>query len=799
MRVPLSWLREYVDLPSEIDIADLTQRLDMSGTKVEEVHGLSPEVEGIVVAEVLTISSHPNADTLSLVEVETGDGDSQTVVCGAKNFSVGDRVPLARVGARLPGMEITERKIRGQVSRGMLCSASELGISKDHAGILVLQPDSPLGEDVASHLGLGEPVIELEITPNRPDCMSLIGVAREIGALYGVSLRTPQAPMIEGDGRNPVTVDIHDPDGCPRYLARYLSGVTVGPSPTWIASRLLAAGFRPISNVVDVTNYVLLECGQPLHAFDAAKVQDSTIVVRRAGAGETMTTLDEEERKLDPEDLLIADPSGPLAIAGVMGGLDSEVSDETSEVIIESAAFDRVAISFTSRRLGLRSEASARFERGSDPEMVPYAAARAAALMTELSGASSVGGEVDAYPQPYERPTIRLRPERTRSILGIDIPDERQIGHLASIGLEPQRDGGAIVVEGPSFRRDLRIEADLVEEVARLEGFEHLRSTLPQGMSGGLTKTQTADRTARRALVAAGMTEAWTSSFSSPEQLDALGYPEEHPGRRMVELANPMLDHEPALRTTLLPGLLRSVALNLSSHRPPGVALFEVARIYQPGGEDGLAEEAEAIAAVATGLRRPDSWRGPKDPWDFFSLKGTFVSMVGALGVAEPTFASIGHMPYHPTRAAALLLDGEPVGTLGELHPDVCDRWDVPEGTVAFEVSLDALVAAIPSTRSTGDLPRFPSAFIDLAFVLDRRVPAGPVGDVISAAGGDGVVSVRLFDVYEGPQVPEGKKSLAFALELRDPERTLGDEDVSAVQDRIVGAVAERFGGELRT
>ena len=795
MRVSLSWLREYVDLDASPE--ELRHRLDMSGTKVEAIHRLGGEVGGVVVAEVLEISDHPDADNLTLVEVTTGDEDHR-VVCGARNFSVGDRVPLATVGAHLSGMDITERKIRGQVSRGMLCSGSELGVSKDHSGILVLSSDAPLGADITGVLGLDDVIVELEITPNRPDCMSMIGVAREVAALYGTELKVPETGLQTDDVACPVVIDVQDTEGCPRYLARYLENVKVGPSPSWMAARLLGAGFRPICNVVDATNYVLLETGQPLHAFDAAKVTQQTIVVRRARDGELLTTLDGEERKLDASDLLIADPDKPLAIAGVMGGSDSEVLRDTSALILESAYFDKVSVSFTSRRHGLRTEASARFERGANLDAVPYAAARAARFIKEIAGGEVSRSEPDAYPVPVERPFVTLRPQRSDALLGITIAPERQVEHLRSIGLPAELKDGAIEVQIPPFRVDLRIEADLIEEVARLEGFDKLPATRPKGPAGGLSKVQRADRSIRRALVAAGATEAWTSSLSSPNDLDAFGYEEEHPLRRMVELANPMLEQEPALRTTLLPGLLHATAHNFAHRTAPGVALFEMARAYLPA-EGGLAEEPEMLATVFSGERWPQSWRGPAEPWDFFSAKGTLQGVLEAIGVTGLKVEAAAEAPFHPTRGASLLLEEARIGMLGELHPDACENFDVPQATVVLELSLGPIYEAMPERVRAIDRPRFPSVFLDIAVIVADAIPAQRVHEVIASSGEPELVGSRLFDLYRGDPIEPGSKSLAFALELRSPERTLTDEDAMRVRDRIVSALREEVNGELRT
>lgn len=794
MRVSLEWLREYIDVPE--DVRELAHRLDMSGTKVEKIHSPQEEIEGIVVAQVAEVDPHPNADNLAMVTVSLDGGDSQRVVCGAKNFAVGDKVALARVGSRLPGMAITERKIRGEVSRGMLCSAAELGLSKDASGLLILQPDAPLGADVAELLNLGDTVLELEITPNRPDCMSMIGVAREVGALYGTELRVSQPAPQTSDIRHGIEVEITDPAGCPRYVAGFVEGVSVGSSPVWMAARLLAAGMRPISSIVDVTNYVMLETGQPLHAFDAATVSERRIIVRRAEAGETLQTLDGSLRELASSDLLITDPEKILAIAGVMGGLDSEVTETTRDVIIEAASFDSASVSFTSRRHGLRSEASARFERGVDIETVPVAAARAAELIQAVAGGAVAASPAEAYAVVHQRREITLRPARTERLLGVAIPSERQAQHLRSIGVPAELDGDVISAEIPGFRPDLGREADLIEEVARLEGFDKLPSTLPPGRGGGLSPAQSAERTMRRVLVALGVTEAWTSSFMSPADLDPLGYEADHPVRRLVELANPMVDTEPALRSTLLPGLTHSAARNVA-HRAPGVALFEIARVYAPS-EGDLADEQLTLAAVLAGERTPDSWRRPGQRWDFFNAKALLDSALSSLGITQVAYEPFKGAPFHPTQAALVKIGGTPIGALGSLHPDACGNLDLPDGTIVCELSFDALIAALPERPKGEALPRFPSILFDVAVVLDETIDSEKVISVITKAGAPEVVSVRLFDVYRGEQVPEGKKSLAYALELRHPERTLTDADASLVRDRILSALRERTGAELR-
>jgi len=796
VRVSLKWLEEFVAV--DVPVEKLADQLSMSGTKVEAVHRPGGSVGGVVVAEVVDISEHPDADNLILVEVKTQDGTTQRVVCGAHNFSVGDRVPYATVGARLGELAISERKIRGQASAGMLCSPAELGISTDHSGILVLSPDAGLGADIVPLLGLDDTILELEITPNRPDCMGMIGIAREVSALLRNELKIPDAGVsVAEDLASPVTVDIQDSQGCARYLARYIAGVHVGPSPSWVAARLLAAGVRPISNVVDATNYVMLETGQPLHAFDAAKVAGHKIVVRRATRNEHFVTLDGVTRELHPDDLMIADSRRALAVAGVMGGEESEVGSDTTEVILESAHFDPVSIAFTSRRHMIRTEASSRFERGADPEVVPYAAARAAQMIAETTNGPSVSGVVvDEYPRPFESRSITLRPGRTDALLGYRIPPGAQGDHLRSIGFTVTEEEKSLVVEVPSFRPDVVLEEDLIEEVARLAGFERLPSTLPPGQAGRLEPAQRADRRMRRALAGFGLHESWTGSFMSLVDLDSLGLASDHAARRTVRLANPMSEDEDVLRTTLLPGLLRAVARNLAQ-RAEGVDLYEIARVYEHAGEE-LPREAAVLGIVLSGLPQRGSWIGPSRPWDFFAAKGIIEALCRTLEVPAPSFAPVAGMPFHPTRAARVSIGDVTAGVVGELHPDVCASFDVTEGSVAAELAVAPLIAALPTRVRVGELPRFPAVYIDLAVVVDEGLAAAAVADVIREAGEPEMTSVRLFDLYRGEQVPEGKKSLAFALELRVPDRTMTDEDATVVRDRIVQALRERMGAELR-
>lgn len=794
MRVSLDWLRELVDFDTPPET--LAEMLSFSGTKVESIDRPAEGLAGVVIAEVVDVTPHPDADNLLLVEVRTDSGSSR-VVCGASNFAPGDRVPLARVGAHLPGMEISARKIRGQVSEGMLCSGSELGVSKDHSGILVLPPDAPLGEDVVAVLGLDDTILVLELTLNRPDCTGMIGVAREVAALVGSELRFPDASA-PGDASlaAPVSVTIEDPGGCSRYVARYLEDITIAASPHPIQARLLKAGIRPISNVVDVTNFVLMETGHPLHAFDGSLVADRAIHVRRAQDGERIRTLDGVDRKLDPADLLIADPRRPLALAGVMGAEDSEVSDSTTEVILESAHFSPSSIAFTSRRHVLRTEASSRFEKGADPEMAPYAAARAARLMVETASARLSAAVIDEYPSPPDRPLVTLRAERTRRLLGMDVSDQEQVDHLRSIDIEVVSGPSEIQARIPTFRPDLTREVDLIEEVARLAGLDRLPATIRTGPGGGLDRDQRLERVVKRSLTGLGLQEVWTSSFSSPPELDALGLHEDHSARRMVRIVNPSSEHDTSLRTTLVPSLLRVAARN-AAHRAPGMAAYEVARRYRPSG-GALPEEDVTLGLVFSGRRSPKSWAGDEEGWDFFGARGIVEALAASVGAEVPALAPFVGMPFHPTRAAEVTIGGILWGLLGEIHPTVCNAFDLLDGTIAAEIALAPLFASIPDLVTPVHVDRDPPVYIDVAVTVDATIPAGTVEGLIIEAGRPEVASVRLFDLYAGEQVAAGGKSLAFALELRAPGRTMTDEEALAVRDRIIADLAERTGATLR-
>lgn len=795
MRTPLSWIRDFtpLDVPARV----IAEALDNLGLEVEAVEEPGREIRGVVVARILDIVSHPDADKLRLADVDFGAGQTR-VVCGAPNIEVGMVVPFAPVGATLPGgLTLERRKIRGVVSDGMLCSARELDLSDDHAGILALDPSSELGADLRAVLGLDDVVFDLSITPNRPDAMSVIGVARDLAAHFGLPF-TPSSPppsSLDGVAGSDVTVEVEDPERCPRYLAR-VARVSMGPSPAWMARRLTLGGMRPISNAVDVTNYVLLELGQPLHAFDLGRLDGRGIVVRRAAEGERMITLDGVERTLSAEDLLICDARrAPQAIAGIMGGSTSEVSDSTTEILLESAYFQPMGISKSSKRLGLRSESSARFERGTDPNGVPTAADRAMQLFVEVADATPSEGALDVYPAPIGRPRVTVRTARVNALLGTNLDDAAVSASLEPLGIElDARDGGfdAIV---PTFRPDLEREIDLVEEVARRVGYNEIPRSLPRSTGGrvGLTVRQRERRLVADTLVGLGCSEAFTLSLMAPADLAAFGVDGDH----VVEAANPLRAEESVLRPCILPGLLRAVAHN-DAHGLPDVSLFELGHVFRaPPGGQVLPDERDHLAIVLAGtvVRRPVEADRPADVYDVVDC----VHALGqALGLADLRLAPAGAPGLHPARAAEVVVDGAVVGHLGEVAPEVVGAFGVTGPVVAVEVHLDALLAGTRTDRQFVDVSRFPASGIDLAFVLADSVPAAAVARTLREAGGALLEDVRCFDVFRSESLGAGRVSLAFALRFRAPDRTLTDEEVGTLRRQAIDAVASAHAATLR-
>ena len=798
MRVPLQWLHEYCHPP--LDAAALAERLAMTGTEVERVehHGVAA-LERFVVGRVIETGRHPDADRLSVCLVDVGDGEPSQIVCGAPNVRAGQTVAVAKPGAVMPdGAELGKAELRGIESNGMILAEDELAIGTEHAGIMVLERDglSP-GTPLQEVLLIATDVLVLEITPNRPDCLGIYGVAREVHAATGAPLQSPPWAKDPGTGGElaGITIEVQCPDLCPRFTARVLEDVEIGPSPPWLKARLMAAGQRPISNVVDITNYAMLLTGQPLHAFDLDRIAGATLTVRRAREDETVQTLDGQTRVLDEEIVLIADADGPTSIAGVMGGARSEVQERTTRVLMEAANWNGPNIHRTSLKLGLRSEASTRFEKQLQPEQAIEAQALATELMIELCGARVAPGTVDiGGPGPAPQ-TIRLRDARIAGLLGAPIPRERsrQILEALEFGTADAADGLDVTV--PPFRRaDVTREADLIEEVARLDGLEKLPATLPSrhGVSGHLTARQQLRRRVADALIAQGCHEIVGWSFVGPDLADRLRTVRD----RSVELENPMSAEQSHLRTTLLSSLLDVARRNLA-HGAGALRLFEVGAVYLPDPEGGLPREPDRAGALLLGAVRPPSWRDPAPPAaDFFAAKGVVQGLLDTLLV--PWSVEAGDAPFlHPGRAATILAAGEPVGWLGEMHPLVAAEWDIGETVAAFELDLDALPKR--ATATYADVTSFPEVREDLAVVVSERVSAADVLAAVGRAGAPLLAGAEVFDVYRDPEkLGEGNVSLAVRLSYRAPDRTLTDGEVAAKRDSIVAELADRLGGRVR-
>lgn len=796
MRAPLSWIRDFA--PIEGSTSEIADALNAIGLVVEGIHEPGREIGGVIVAKVLAVTDHPDADKLTLVDVDNGANEVR-VVCGARNLKAGDVVPYAPPGATLPGgMKLERRKIRGQVSEGMLCSERELGLGEDHGGIMHLPVSTPLGADVRAVLGLDDVVFDLEITPNRPDAMSIMGVARDLAAACRVSMKVPE-PAATGDERQVgelASIVVAAPDRCPRYVGRVAS-VTVGPSPDWMARRLTLAGMRPISNVVDVTNYVLLERGQPLHAFDLDLLGEGGVLVRLARPGESMSTLDGVSRTLTGEDLLICDAAGaPQAIAGIMGGGSSEVSQTTTSVLLESAYFAPTGILQTSKRLGLRTESSARFERGVDPNGVALAADRACELFAEVADGRIAGGVLDAYPAPVEREHITLRVDSLNALLGTRLTLQEVTGYLTPLGFGLGSVEGASSVEAtvPTFRPDIEREIDLVEEVARHHGYNNISRTVPRSGShaGGLTARQREQRKVRDLLVGAGLLEAMTFSLVAPADLTRAGLP-----AAGIEVENPLRAEESLLRPALLPGLLRSVAFN-AAHGTPNVALFEVGHVFgTPIEGETLPDERDHLAVALSGVV-PRIPHEPDRPVDVHDVAGIWELLAGALDLADWRLVPESRPGLHPSRSAVIFVDGVEVGAFGEVSKDVADALGLPLPILALELDLDRVLAGSRGKRDYVAPSRFPASSFDLAFVVAEEANAADIRTTLIAAAGPMLEELRLFDVFRGESTGLGKKSLAFALRFRAQDRTLTDDEIAGLRQACIELVARTHDAVLR-
>jgi phenylalanyl-tRNA synthetase beta chain len=805
MRVPLEWLFEYVE--PHMDAHMLAQRLALTGTEVERVehHGVI-SAENFVVGQVLQRQKHPDADRLSVCMVDIGGSAAVQIVCGAPNVAAGLTVAVARPGAVMPdGTKLGKAKLRGLESEGMILSERELQISDEHSGILTLTDGLTPGTPLDQVLGISTDVLVLEITPNRPDCLGIYGVAREVAATTGAPLKAAPWERDLGSFGELTGIEITveaDPDLCPRFTARVFDDVKLGESPLWIKSRLMAAGQRPISNVVDITNYVMLLTGHPMHAFDYDRVAGARLNVRRAHKDEAVETLDGQTRTLDEQMLVIEDAQGPTSIAGVMGGARSEVSDTTTTVVSEAATWNGPNIHRTSLKLGLRSEASGRFEKQLQPEQAIWAQTVATKLFIDICGASVRSGTTDIGGPGPEPQTIRLRDARIEGLLGVPIPQQRTRLHLETIGFKTVEAADGLDVTVPDFRRaDITREADLIEEVARLDGLENLPATLPASRHavGALTARQRQRRRAVDALAAQGLDEIVGWSFTGPELAQKLRLID---GGSPVMLANPMSSEQSQLRTLLL-GSLLDVAERNQARGIGAIRLFELGAIYRAKSAnelsaDQLPEEPQHLAALLTGPVRPGTWRDQNPPQaDFFTAKGVLAGLFAALGVDWDVKSDKRGGFLHPGRSAQVLVAGEPVGWVGEIHPNVASRWDLSQTVAGFEIDLDQ----VPLKAATiyQDLVSFPEVREDLAVVVSAEVQADQIVNVIRKAGSPLLAGAEVFDVYrDAERLGEGKVSVAVRLAYRAADRTLTDSEVAAQRQRIINALEQQLKGTIR-
>lgn len=805
MLVSLEWLKDYVntqDLAPEL----LAEKITRSGIEVDAVIDRANAMEKVVVGYVVSKEKHPEADKLNICQVDVGEEEPQQIICGAPNVDAGQKVIVARPGAHLPGgIKIKKAKLRGHESNGMICSLQELGIEgklvpKAYSeGIYVLPEDAQVGTDALAILGLRDTVLELGLTPNRSDALSMLGVAYEVGAILSEEVKYPDISYQAASEKaeDLLKLRVEDMQANPMYVAKVVKNVKIGESPMWLQNRLMAAGVRPHNNVVDVTNYVLMEYGQPLHAFDYDSLATGEIVVRKATEGEKITTLDDQERTLKASDLVITNGKEPVAIAGVMGGANSEVTDSTTTVVIESAYFDGLTVRQTSRHLGLRSDASARFEKGVDPNRVLPAAERAATLLAALAGGEVLEGTcvVDDLDKTPAR--VVVSPDFINERLGMKIALEDMLSILERLKFGVEAANGLLIIDAPTRRQDIKIEEDIVEEIARLYGYDEIPTTLPEGATqvGSLTAYQANRRVVRNYMEGAGLYQAVTYSLTS----DALSQRFALKAEPVTRLLMPMSEERSTLRQSLVPHLIEAAAYNVA-RQADSVALYEIGSVFLGQSEEGQPFEEEHLAAVLTGKWLDHAWQGEKKAVDFFVLKGVIEGVIGKLGLGNRiSFEKAQIDGLHPGRTASIVLDGEQVGIIGGLHPAEEKEWGVKD-TYVMEMNLVALLNATDQEAplSYKPVPRFPAMSRDIALIMDRTTTAGEVVKAINVAGVKLLKDIRVFDVYEGEKMEQGKKSVAFSLTYFDPERTLTDEEVVAAHNKVLKAIATIDGTEVR-
>ena len=790
MKLPLSWLSDYTDMTG-ITPEMYNHALTMSGSKVEGIENIGDEIQNVVTGKLLSVEKHPDADKLKICQVDVGTETIQ-IVTGADNVKPGQTVPVALNGALLPGgTKIKKGKLRGVESNGMLCSYEEIGMTKEdfpdaEYGILILEDGLPLGKDIKEVFGLDNPIVEFEITSNRPDCFSIIGLARETAVTFGrdFDVHTPEVKGSGDDVNNYIKVNVEEPQLCKRYTAKMVKNVKIGPSPAWMVKRLESCGIRSINNIVDITNYVLLEYGQPMHAFDMTYLEGGEINVRRAKDAEQMTTLDGVEHKLDNSMLMICDGKKPVAVAGVMGGENSEVREDTKTILFESATFLGSSVRITAKKLGLRTESSSRYEKGLDTENTYPAVMRACELVEQLGCGEVVDGVVDVYKTKPETVKIKFEPERINAFIGFSVPEDFMVKALSDLGFVIEN--GEITV--PTFRPDVLCFNDIAEEVARIYGYDKIPSTLMKGeaTTGIKTYEQNMEERAKNLLVGAGLYEIVVFSFTNPNIFDKLNMTKDDIRRNPVVITNPLGEENSIMRTTALASMMDVLARN-ENFKTDKARLFEIGKIYLPKENEQLPEEKHVLTL------------GMYGECDFYDLKGIVEAILDNFGISKTSFAPESEDPtFHPGRCATLTVGGKVIGKFGQIHPAVCENYDITNAVYAAELDFDVLVELANTDKTYKKLPKFPATQRDLALLADDSVLAAQIETIIKKKAGNIFESLTLFDVYKGKQVPEGKKSMAYSVVFRTEDRTLTDDDVNPVIESILKELSEKLGVTLR-
>ena len=792
MDLSIRWLKDYVDI-GDISMRDFSEAMSMSGSKVEGWTTEFEDVKNVVVGKILSVEPHPDSDHLVICQLDVGQQEPVQIVTGASNVHVGDMVPAALHKSQLPnGVKITKGKLRGVMSNGMMCSIAELNLTKGdfpyaaENGIFLLQEDCQVGQDIASAIGCNDTCVEFEITPNRPDCLSVLGLAREAAVTFGKELKmhTPQVKGCGGDIHDYLSVEVRNPQLCPRYTAKVVKNVKIGPSPRWMRERLRASGVRPIDNIVDITNYVMLEYGQPMHAFDIEYVKDHKIIVRNAVSGETIQTLDGVDRTLSEDMLVIADSEKASAVAGVMGGEHSGINENTHTVVFESACFKGSSVRITAKKLGMRTESSGRFEKGLDAQNCLPAVMRACELVELLGAGEVVDGVIDVDNTNYQPTRIHLDADWTNRFLGTDIPKEQMVKILTD--LQFQMEGDEIIV--PSFRSDVEHKADIAEEIARFYGYNNIPTTIAKGSpEGGYNEYQKFERVVNQNMLAQGMYEIMTYSFVSPKQYDKIRLPKDDPKCQSVVIRNPLGEDTSIMRTNAIPSMMDILSKNYNN-RNGAVSLYEIGNEYIPVEGELLPDEVPNLVLGMYG-----------DDKDFFTLKGVVENLLDTLAIREYDVDAKSDDPtFHPGRCAVLSKDGEEFGIIGEVHPLVCANYGINTRVYVGKLKLRKLFAMMDTQRSYVPMPKFPASTRDLALLCDDALPVMTMEKAIKAAAGKILEKIELFDVYKGSQIAQGKKSVAFNISMRASDRTLTDEEVNGAMSKILKAL-EELGAQIRS